>query len=374
MYYLDKNIKDLDRIFDQNKREGYLRLDLNENPEGLPQEFINKVLADVTPEFVAQYPETLEFTQVLADYLGTDIEHLCLVNGSSEGIRQIIEAFTSPNGRIVGVTPTYAMFEVYPKMYGRNFVPVHYTDDLRMPVENIIKELTPDTQLLILLNPNNPMGNTYTDEEFNQILSTAKKNEITVLIDEAYVYFYPKTFIDYALKQEHIFVTRTFSKLFSLAGCRLGYVAGWPDGIKMVQKLCTPHNVNAFAMRFAKEIIKTPGMIDELIRLQKEGKEWLINSLQEHGYAFNAKEGNFIFIRPNTDAAALVERMKNEEGILIKTYSGIGSLGNCLRVTMGGIKPMKRFAEALYKIDCKNHGGGYASIVKLPLSEWRVAA
>lgn len=351
MYYIDKNIKDLDRIFDQNKREGYLRLDLNENPEGLPQEFIDKVLKDITPGFVAQYPETLEFTEILADYLGTDIGHLCLTNGSSEGIRQIIEAFTSPNGRIVGVTPTYAMFEVYPKMYGRKFVPVHYAEDLQMPVENIIKNLTPDTELLILLNPNNPMGNAYSDEEFNQLLSEAKKNEITVLIDEAYMYFYPHSFIDYALKDEHIFVTRTFSKLFSLAGCRLGYVAGWTEGIKMVQKLCTPHNVNAFAMKFAKEIIKTPGMIDELIRLQKEGKDYLIQSLKQHGYIFSAKEGNFIFIKPKTNAAELVKKMKNTESILIKTYSGIGSLGECLRVTTGGITPMKKFTEALYKLD-----------------------
>ena len=139
MYYLDKKLDNLDRIFDQNKRAGYLRLDLNENPEGLPQEFIDEVLKDVTPEFVAQYPETLEFTQVLAKYLGTDIEHLCLVNGSSEGIRQIIEAFTSPDGKIVGVSPTYAMFEVYPKMYGRQFIPVKYTENLEMPVENILK-------------------------------------------------------------------------------------------------------------------------------------------------------------------------------------------------------------------------------------------
>ena len=351
MYYLDDKIKNLDRIFDQNKREGYLRLDLNENPEGLSQDFINKVLKDVTPEFVAQYPETLEFTQILAEYLGTDIEHICLTNGSSEGIRQIIEAFTSPDGRIVGVTPTYAMFEVYPKMYGRKFIPVHYTEDLRMPVENIIKELTPETELLILANPNNPMGDAYSDDEFNQLLSAAKKNQITVLIDEAYMYFYPHTFINFSLTQEHIFVTRTFSKLFSLAGCRLGYVTGWPEGIKMVQKLCTPHNVNAFAMKFAKEIIKTPGMIDNLIKLQKEGKDYLISSLKEHGYTYNAREGNFIFIKPKTDAELLVKRMKEEEKILIKTYSGIGSLGKCLRVTTGGINPMKRFTESLYKID-----------------------
>ncbi len=351
MYYLDENIKNLNRIFDQNKREGFLRLDLNENPEGLSQKFIDEVLKDVTPEFVAQYPETLEFTQILANYLGTDIEHICLTNGSSEGIRQIIEAFTSPNGRIVGVTPTYAMFEVYSKMYGRNFVPVHYTENLEMPVEKIIKELTPETQLLILLNPNNPMGNTYSDEEFNQILTAAKKNEITVLVDEAYMYFYPHSFIDFALNDEHIFVTRTFSKLFSLAGCRLGYVVGWTEGIKMVQKLCTPHNVNAFAMRFAKAILQKDGMIDELIRLQKEGKDFLITELSQNDYKFNAKEGNFIFIKPKTSAENLVLRMKNEEKILIKTYSGIGNLGNCLRVTTGGIKPMKRFMEALLKLD-----------------------
>lgn len=351
MYYLDENIKNLDRIFDQNKREGYLRLDLNENPEGLPLEFIKEVLSDITPEFVAQYPETLEFTEVLADYLGTDIEHLCLVNGSSEGIRQIIEAFTSPNGKIVGVTPTYAMFEVYPKMYGRKFIPVKYNDDLEMPVENIIKELTDDVQMLILLNPNNPMGNTYTDSEFEILLEQCRKKQITILIDEAYMYFYPHSFIDYALKNEHIFVTRTFSKLFSLAGCRLGYVAGWPEGIKMVQKLCTPHNVNAFAMKFAKTIIQTDGMIDKLISIQKEGKDYLIQSLKDNGYTFNAKEGNFIFIKPKTDAFKLVEKMKSEEKILIKTYNGIGSLGTCLRVTTGGIKPMKQFVQALYKLD-----------------------
>lgn len=87
MYHLDPNIKNLHRIFDQNERKDYLRLDLNENPGGLPEEFIRKVLDDITPQFVAQYPETLHFTEVLAKYLKTDIHHLCLVNGSSEGIR-----------------------------------------------------------------------------------------------------------------------------------------------------------------------------------------------------------------------------------------------------------------------------------------------
>ena len=351
MYYLDSKVENLYRIFDQNERKDYLRLDLNENPGGLPEEFIKKVLEDVTPQFVAQYPETLHFTEVLADYLGTDIQHLCLVNGSAEGIRYIIQAFTSPDGRIVGVVPSYFMFQVYSEMYGRNFVKVSYNEDLSMDINNIVKEMTEDTQLLILLNPNNPMGNVYTDEEFERVFKIAKEKRITILIDEAYHYFYPKTFIKYALEDEHVFVTRTFSKLFSMAGCRLGYVAGWPEGVKMVQKMCTPHNTNAFAMKFAEAVLTTPGMLDSLISNFSAGREYLVNWLDANGYRHKGEAGNFIFIRPKTDAQIIVDRMKVEKKILIKTYAGVGEFGDCLRVSIGEKKYMERFVSALIEID-----------------------
>ncbi len=105
-------------MFDQNERKDFLRLDLNENPGGLPQEFLDDVLKDITPQMVAQYPETLLFTKTLAEYLKTDAAHLCLVNISAEGIRYIIQAFTSEGCKIVGVTPTYFMFQVYAEMSG----------------------------------------------------------------------------------------------------------------------------------------------------------------------------------------------------------------------------------------------------------------
>ena len=352
MYYTDPKVEKLYRIFDQNERKDYLRLDLNENPGGLPQEFIKSVLNGVSPQFVAQYPETLHFTEVLAEYLKTDISHLCLVNGSAEGIRYIIQAFTSPEGRIVGVVPSYFMFQVYSEMYGRNFVKVPYNEDLSMDVDNIIAEMTEDTQLLILLNPNNPMGNVYTDEEFEKILNAAKEKQITVLVDEAYHYFYPKTFIKYALEDEHVFITRTFSKLFSMAGCRLGYVAGWPEGVKMVQKMCTPHNTNAFAIRFAEAVLTTPGMLDQLIANFTEGRRYLIDWLDENNYPHKGEAGNFIFIKPKTDAQSIVNRMKDEKKILIKTYSNVGEFGNCLRVSIGERKYMEQFTASLSALDC----------------------
>ena len=351
MYYTNKKIEKLVRIFDQNERKDYLRLDLNENPGGLPQEFITKVLSTVTPQFVAQYPETKQFTEILAKYLGTDNEHICITNGSAEAIRYVIQAFTSESGKIVGVVPSYFMFQVYSEMYGRKFVPVPYDKELNMDINYIIQNLTYDTELLILLNPNNPMGNIYSDEEFETIMKNAREKEITVLIDEAYYYFYPKTFIRYALTENHVFVTRTFSKLFSMAGCRLGYVVGWPEGVKLVQKLCTPHNTNAFAMKFAEEILTTPGMVDDLIAKFNEGRSYLIEMLDKNGYEHKGDAGNFIFIKPKTNAKKIVEKMKKYKKILIKVYPNVGKFGDCLRVSIGEKKFMKIFVEALIEID-----------------------
>lgn len=351
MYYLDENIKDLVRIFDQNERKEYLRLDLNENPGGLPKEFVEKVLKEVTPQLIAQYPETLHFTEVLADHIGTDIHHLCITNGSAEAIRYIIQAFTSVKGRIVGVVPSYFMFQVYSEMYDRTFVKVPYNEDLSISINRIIDELTKGTEMLILLNPNNPMGNVYSEDEFEVLLKKCQEQEITLLIDEAYHYFYPKTFIRYALNNRRVLVTRTFSKLFSMAGCRLGYVCGHPEDIKYVQKFCTPHNTNALAMLFAEKILTTPGMLGSLIDNFNTGRKYFIRKLDEHGYRHKGEAGNFMFVESKTNAQDVVEKMKNRKKILIKTYSDVGEFGDCLRVSIGEKKYMEKFMDALLELD-----------------------
>lgn len=354
MYYTNPNLINLERIVYQDNRKDYVRLDLNENPGGLKDEFVKKVLSEISPGFISQYPETQEFINCLSDFLDIAEDNLCLVNGSSEGIRHVMEAFTSEGGRIVGVTPSYAMYEVYARMYGRNYISVPYREDLTITASDIISYLNPDIQLLILLNPNNPIGNAYSNKEFEEIMEAAGKYEITVMIDEAYMYFYNNTFIKYAVENEHVLLTRTFSKLFSLGGLRLGYVAGHPETVKMISKLVTPHNTNAVAMLFAQRIMETPGLLQEMIAIQLDGKRYIIEELQKNGYEVNAREGNFIFVKPRfIDADIIVDRMKEERKILIKSYPGIGFLGKCLRVTTGGEEYMKLFLEALLEIDRK---------------------
>lgn len=353
MYYLNENLEKLNRIFDQNSREGYLRLDLNENPEGLPNNFIKETLNKVSSEFIAKYPETNKFTKKLCEFIGVeDNSEICLTNGSAEAIRYVIEAYTRTEGKVLSVTPSYAMYEVYCKMYGRKHISIGYNDDLTFDVEKLVESITPDIDLVIVSNPNNPVGNVYSYDDMDRIIEAAKKNSVTVLIDEAYHYFYSNSFIKYALNNENVFLTRTFSKLFSLAGCRLGYIVGKKNGISIIQKLCTPHNVNAFAMLFAQSIIEKEGMVDYLINIQLEGKKFLIRRLKEYNYNIINSEGNFIFIEPqNCSVDYIVKKMKNSKKILIKSYKGLGNKKDYLRVTTGSVEIMKIFLNALIDID-----------------------
>ena len=230
-------------------------------------------------------------------------------------------------------------------------VPVNYRDDLTVNVDDIVSALTPDVQLLVLLNPNNPVGDAYSEGDMERIMRAAFANEVTVLIDEAYHYLYPNTFLHYALEHDNVFVTRTFSKLFSLAGLRLGSVIGRPAGVEVVRKLCVPHNVNAFAIRFAQALIDRPELVEQLVAAQTEGKAYLVAELEKRGYDYVPSNGNFMFFKPRTNPDVLVERMRDDAGILVKSYHGVGRLGACMRLTTAERRFMERFVEALDELD-----------------------
>ncbi len=119
----------------------------------------------------------------------------------------------------------------------------------------------------------------------------------------------------------------------------------------MVQKMCTPHNTNAFAMKFAEAVIETPEILNKLISDFFEGRQYLVDWLDANGYPHKGEAGNFIFIKPRTNAPAIVDRMKKEKKILIKTYPNVGEFGDCLRVSIGAKKYMVEFTGALKELD-----------------------
>lgn len=349
-YYVDPNVKNTLRIFPAQGRYGYHRYDLNENPEGLPGDFVASVLQEVTPEFLSIYPEPDRFIQKYADFIGAKPENIMTTNGSDMAIRYVLETFGEKGKEVVTVAPSFEMYRINCYLLGLVHVPVLYHEDLTIRVEEIVASISENTRIVVLINPNNPMGNVYTEEELRKIIARAKEVGAIVVIDEAYHYFYDKTFLPYALKEDNVLVLRTFSKLMSLAACRLGVIVGNPEIIHYVTNLRLSFEVNSFALLFAERLLDNPQIIDQLIQIEKEGKEYTLQALREHGYWVKDCTGNFIFLEPKGDPQEIARRLKEEKKVLVHTF-GHPLLSKYLRISIGSKEAMQIFLDAFLEID-----------------------
>ena len=174
MYYVNENIRDCVRVYPEQGRRPYLRLDMNENPEGLPKAFVDSVLAEITPEYLATYPEPDVFKQKYADYLGVKPENLCLTNGSVMAIRYILETFVKKGETVVTVAPSFEMYWVTCAMLGLKHVGVPYDENLKISGQQIVEAIDEHTDLVALLNPNNPIGSVYTEAEVRAVIARAR--------------------------------------------------------------------------------------------------------------------------------------------------------------------------------------------------------
>lgn len=350
-YYVNEEIKNCVRVFSEEGRGEYLRMDMNENPEGLPKSFVDSVLAEITPEFLATYPEPGHFCRKYAALLGVKPEQICATSGSDTAIRYIMETFVRKGGKVVTVTPTFEMYRVYCNMYGYEHVGVPYDSEFRISVEDILRTIDERTDLVVLLNPNNPIGRAFAEDEVRAVAEKAKQCGAVMVIDEAYHYFYPNTFIRLIDEYDHLLLLRTFSKLFSLAGCRLGAVIGSTQLVEYINHVRSSAEVNSVALLFGERLMDHPELIEELIRIEKDGRRYLIGELDKRGYDYHDQDGNFLFILPKTDASQLAKRLKEEYRILIKTY-GNPLLGKYIRISTGSRDAMGKFLEAFLAADC----------------------
>lgn len=177
--YINPYVKGTVRVFPPQGRYGKFRYDMNENPEGLPKEFVDSVLKEITPEFLAIYPEPDRFLRKYAGFVGVKIENLMCTNGSDMAIRYLLETFGEVGKDVVTVAPSFEMYWVNCSILGYKHVPVAYEQDLTIKIDKIVAAITSDTRVVVLLNPNNPVGNVYTDEEFEAVQKERKKSELS---------------------------------------------------------------------------------------------------------------------------------------------------------------------------------------------------
>lgn len=349
-YFVNSNIKNTIRVFPKQGRIEFHRYDANENPEGLPKEFVDSVLKELTSEYLAMYPEPERFIGKYADYMGVAKENVYCTNGSDHGIRVLLEIFGEPDKEVVTVSPTFEIYWVCCSLLGLKHKPVQYNTDFTINISSILHAITTDTRVVVLLNPNSPIGNLYTDEEVQLVVDKAKQSGAIVILDEAYHYFHDKTFLHFAMENDNVVLLRTFSKLMSIAGLRVGMVVGHKDLIHFVRNSRLAYETNSVGLLFAERILEHPDMIEKLIEQEKEGKAYFVSELEKQGYWFMDCHGNYVLVKPKHDAHEVAKRLEMEKKTLVHPY-GNEMLKDMLRVTIGSKKAMQFFVKVFLEVD-----------------------
>ena len=350
MLYVNEKIKNTIRVPQPEGRGAYIRLDQNEDPDGVPKWMFDSVMEKVTPEFLAIYPEETIPTEKYAKMLGLEKENVTLTDGSTVGMGYVIKVFGQPGKDILCVTPSFAMYEVYAEMIGMNVRNLKYENDFSYKIENTLNAINENTGIVVLVNPNMPVGNVYSREEIVSIINKARQYNAAVIIDEAYYYFYDKTSIDLIKEYDNVFVLRTFSKMLSIPSLRLGVIMSSPENIKNINNYKPHYTVNSIALLFAEAIVDNHDrLLSELKEQYLEGKEYIMKALNDNGYETIPSEGCYVCIRPKHKTSRELTDLLQENGILI--LCGKGGLTGWLRITIAHKKYMELFMNTLLKID-----------------------
>ena len=197
-------------------RAGRLRLDLNENLAGPPPEAL-RALAKLPAEQISSYPEYRQAERKLARFFGVKGEQLFVTSGIDEALRIVCDGFAEAGRPVLTVEPTFAMYRFYAELAGARMVSLHYDDQLRFPLDEVVRTLDRlRPRIFFLANPNNPTGALLGPRELRRILDAARQT--MVVIDEAYYEFSGATTTGWIRRRPNLIVTRTFSKAAGLGG------------------------------------------------------------------------------------------------------------------------------------------------------------
>ncbi|WP_016989367.1 histidinol-phosphate transaminase [Flavobacterium sp. ACAM 123] len=295
-------------------------------------------------------PQQVNVKAVLAKQRNIMPSQILLGNGSDEVLDLLFRAFCEPTtDNVITLPPTYGMYGVLANINNVENKEVLLSTDFEPQVDAILDAVTENTKILFLCSPNNPSGNSFSDES---VVSLLQNFNGLVVIDEAY--------IDFSLKQSwvneldeypNLVITQTLSKAYGLAGIRLGICYASSQVIAVLNKIKPPYNVNELTQKRALERLadkeKVKNEIDTIIRQREDLLKVLLD------VKFVSKiyptEANFILIKVD-DANKRYQELINK-GIVIRNRTTQPLCDNCLRLTIGTAEENKKLMEALKSIN-----------------------
>jgi len=320
-----------------------LRLDFNENTVGCSPRVLERI-RNLGVEDLARYPEREPVEAIAATHLGVRPQELLLTNGVDEAIHLICQTYLEPGDEVVIVVPTFAMYEIFASATGARIIKIPAGKNFTFPTDNVLTHITSQTRLIAIANPNNPTGAAVPRKDLLLIASSAPN--ASILIDEAYYEFHGETLLRCWIDHPNLFVARTFSKAYGLAGLRAGLLMGCEDSMDAVRRVASPYSVNAVALACLPEALDDQSYVEAYVQEVCEGRHRLQEELKRLAIPFWPSRANFVLLRMGAANAAFIRGMR-ERGILVRDRSPDPGCEGCVRITLGNTEQTTRLLKAL---------------------------
>ncbi len=332
------------------KPEGTIVVDSNENPYGPSPKALEAI--SESERVACRYPDAAykRVREALAGLHGVDPANVALGCGSGEILRATDQAFLGPDKNVVAAEPTFEAVLEYAQVLHARAVKVPLTPDFRHDLPRMAAECTSRTGVVYLCNPNNPTGTVVSRGEMGEFFARVPATTV-ILVDEAYAHFVEDPHYagasEWISKYPNIVVARTFSKVYGLAGMRLGYAIGTRENIQSIRDCLTMDNGNAAVLAAALASLADPDHVPRCRKLIGDTRRWLTQQLDKQGHRTIPSEANFVMIDVGGDVQPVIEKLRDRN---IRVGRKFPSLGNWLRVTIGTRPEMEAFLAALDEI------------------------
>jgi histidinol-phosphate aminotransferase len=328
-----------------------LRLDFNESTVGCSPRVLAR-LRSLDAELLARYPEREPLEKEVANFLGLDPTQVLLSNGVDEAIHLLCSTYLDPGDEALIVVPTFAMYAIFAQAEGARVVEVRAGNNFTFPTQDLLAQLSPRTRLIAVANPNNPTGAAVSGDVLVQIAQAAP--QAAVLVDEAYFEFHGETLIDRAFvhptqKIENLFVARTFSKAYGLAGLRIGILAGDTGQMAMVRRVASPYSVNAAALAVLPEALQDQEYVRRYVAEVRSNRGRLQQELGNLGLHYWPSHANFVLVSVGSAHAEFVRALR-ARGILVRDRHSDPGCEGCVRFTVGSDEHTETLLGALHEV------------------------
>lgn len=342
------------RPIDEVKRElgleKVMKLASNENPYGASEKVMEAIIAAARD--VNRYPDggCFYLRKALSEKLSVPGDRIVFGNGSDELIVLALRAFVEPGDEVILSDPTFLVYKIASEISEANIITVP-TRDFKYDLDGMLLKITPKTKMIFIINPENPTGSYICRAELERFIEKVPSH-VVVFIDEAYYEFakggdFPESLPMTERTDKNIIVSRTFSKVYGLAGLRLGYTIARKDISTALNKVREPFNVNSIVQAAAIAALKDEDSYKRSVELVKAEKNKICAVLKKIDVEFVPSKTNFILINTKRDSKKIFRDLLGA-GIIVREMSA-WALEGFIRVSVGLPEENDAFIEAFTK-------------------------